>query len=73
MPHRHHHPHDPPHASLRSAAPDSVLALAHQGHFSDADTMARLRAFEAADHTLLLLVLCATAATLVLALASSLG
>lgn len=61
-------------ADTRSAAAtESIWALTRFGRLDSADTTELLAQAEADDRQLLRLVVCAAAATLVLALASSLG
>jgi len=60
-------------ADTRSAATESVWALTSFGRLDGADHAELLAQADAADRQLLRLVVCAAAATLVLALASSLG
>ena len=60
-------------ADTRAAASESVWALTSFGRFDGTDTTELLAKADADDRQLLRLVVCAAAATLVLALASSLG
>jgi hypothetical protein len=56
-----------------AAASESVWALTSFGRLEGSETVEALAQAEAADRQLLRLVVCAAAATLLLALASSLG
>jgi hypothetical protein len=60
-------------ADTRSAGTDALLTLSPFARWDAVDAQEQLALSNHADHTLLLLVVCAAAATLVLALASSLG
>lgn len=60
-------------ADTRALGSESVLTLQMGGPGEPADIHAQLAQADAADRNLLRLVMCAAAATLVLALASSLG
>jgi hypothetical protein len=66
-------PFQPDFAHTRAGSGDSVLTLTPFSRFDLTDPLEQMRAADAADRTLLRLVVCAAAATLVLALASSLG
>ena len=57
----------------RSALAESVLTLPGLGRFEAQDASEQMAQADAADRTLLRLVICAAAATLLLAIASSLG
>jgi hypothetical protein len=60
-------------ADTRALGAESVLTLQGLGRLDPADLQHQLALADAADRNLLRLVMCAAAATLVLALASSLG
>ena len=60
-------------ADTRAFSAESVLTLHGVNRFDSADTLEQMAQAEAADRNLLRLVLCAAAATLLLALASTLG
>lgn len=60
-------------ADTRATAAESVLTFTAFGRFEAVDPLEQMALADRADRTLLQLVLCAAAATLVLALAASVG
>jgi hypothetical protein len=60
-------------ADTRALSPESLLTVPNFRRFEQADPIEQMRLAEAADRTLLQLVICAALATLVLAAASTLG